>query len=581
MGPAARSCSQSDHIWILSDGLLLSRRAIAIVPRPDLTEAVRAQFFVLCPHSGTTVYKVSPSTQVLGDNTQSLGIRYRYDCYRLLAAEQNWRGKTKQEHLDTCKNSASDNLDLPAIQLYAISKDECSTHMGSKSTVRPSRRSPSILVNRTLVYCQYRIIRTKRVNCGFGFFHRRTPMGGIKSQSGSVEAKDAALYSATLAHENWFTQGTPNISDATGLGNQFAGFYKQFIDAFDLHGNVPYVADAFIQRKNLDYYNLKGLAINNAVVGDHIIQLQATVSPFVDYWEKLFYLNGTFTAQMHAAHETCGFAGYIDKYFTYPAPQEPFKLPEQLQDKRLPCNIFGDVLKAARLVNPCFNTFAITLVYQILTTFTSSDKTPVKPVRGSSRISVKSSKTTISLRTFWEQCTKRNVFGGAGNDPNLKDTTFPPALNGVLQRVIEYTNNTFIGNGDLDFLLSTNSTLLAIQNITWNGFQGFQKYPDKPLYAPYHPEYELGSLAGAGILGRWGSERGVTFYSTRLGGHELPGYTPGAGYRVMEVFLGNVANLSVVSDFTTQKGDYGNNASENEGTKAERSKKDTMPKDEL
>ena len=159
--------------------------------------------------------------------------------------------------------------------------------------------------------------------------------------------------------------------------------------------------------------------------------------------------------------------------------------------------------------------------------------------------------------TNWQQCTSTNVFGGASDNQSLSDTSLGPSQDGVLQRVIEYTNNTIIGVGALDFLLPTNGTLFALQNMTWNGKQGFQAYPNKHLlYAPDHMEYNLGAQAGAGDLGWWGKERGLTFYQVQLSGHELPGYAPGAAYRIVEVLLGRVANLSVVSDFTTQKGDF-------------------------
>lgn len=65
----------------------------------------------------------------------------------------------------------------------------------------------------------------------------------------------------------------------------------------------------------------------------------------------------------------------------------------------------------------------------------------------------------------------------------------------------------------------TNGTLLAIQNMTWNGLQGLQSYPNKTLYVPYHAEYNGAALASAGELGLWGSERGLTFYQVQLSGH--------------------------------------------------------------
>jgi carboxypeptidase D len=158
------------------------------------------------------------------------------------------------------------------------------------------------------------------------------------------------------------------------------------------------------------------------------------------------------------------------------------------------------------------------------------------------------------------QCTDVDVFADdpvrntSGYAPS--DQSLGPAQDGVLARVIEYTNNTIIGSGNLDMLLNTNGTLLAIQNMTWNGLQGLQSYPDTPFYTPYHPEYNGGSEAGAGLLGYWGAERGLTFYQVQLSGHELPGYAPGAAYRMLELLLGRISSLSEEGDFTTQFGSY-------------------------
>merc|ERR1711964_217145 len=147
-----------------------------------------------------------------------------------------------------------------------------------------------------------------------------------------------------------------------------------------------------------------------------------------------------------------------------------------------------------------------------------------------------------NVSTEWLQCTNTNVFGNG--DDEGSDQSPGPANNGVLQRVIEYTNNTIIGSGDLDMLLSTNGTLFAIQNMTWNGAQGLSEYPTTPLYAPYHPEYNGGALAGAGYQGYWTAERGMMFYTARLAGHELPGYTPGVAYRMLEILLGHIKDFS-------------------------------------
>lgn len=161
----------------------------------------------------------------------------------------------------------------------------------------------------------------------------------------------------------------------------------------------------------------------------------------------------------------------------------------------------------------------------------------------------------------WYQCTPKNVFGGGDPNSNSSDTSPAAAQNEVLQRVIEHTNNTIIGVGRLDYILPPNGTLFALQNTTWNGLQGFQKYPqDQEFYVPFHPEYNDGRLSEAGVVGAFGYERGLTYYEVQLAGHELPGYTAGSGYRVVELLLGRIKSLGTVEDFTTQKGDYQGNA---------------------
>lgn len=42
-----------------------------------------------------------------------------------------------------------------------------------------------------------------------------------------------------------YTQGTPNITNEVELGQQFIGFYKQFVDAFNTHGHKVYLTGEF------------------------------------------------------------------------------------------------------------------------------------------------------------------------------------------------------------------------------------------------------------------------------------------------------------------------------------------------
>ncbi|CAI6341062.1 unnamed protein product [Periconia digitata] len=366
-----------------------------------------------------------------------------------------------------------------------------------------------------------------------------------------------------------YSQGTPNITNEVELATEFRGFWKNFISTFGMNGfdmyitgesyagaYVPYIADGFISTNDNEYFNLKGISINDPIIGNDVIQEQVVILPFIEYWEKLAFLNDTFLEQMRQNQADCGYDTYFTKYLQFPPPEGPFPvLPDPYETQNATCDQFDNILAGLLDVNPCFNLYHITETcphpFSQLGIINPGDYQPPGAEVYFNRTDVAEALHAV-VPTNWEQCSSKNVFGN-GTDRG-SDSSPKPATNGVLQRVIEHTNNTIIGSGDLDMILTTNGTLLAIQNMTWNGVQGLQKAPTTPAYAPFHPEYNGGSLAGSGIQGVWTQERGLTFYTGHLAGHELPGYTPGLAFRMLEILLGRIDNFNSTAGFTTQAG---------------------------
>lgn len=157
------------------------------------------------------------------------------------------------------------------------------------------------------------------------------------------------------------------------------------------------------------------------------------------------------------------------------------------------------------------------------------------------------------------------------------DTLFPngdqsePSSFTALPHVIERTNNVIVGSGLLDFLLLTNGTLATLNNMTWNGQQGFSAGINDDFFVPYNPSIgfvieetenqpipatPVGLVGGGGLLGKTHTERGLTFVTVDLAGHEIPQYVPGASYRQLEFLLGRISSLTQMGDFTTQTGNY-------------------------
>lgn len=73
-------------------------------------------------------------------------------------------------------------------------------------------------------------------------------------------------------------------------------------------------------------------------------------------------------------------------------------------------------------------------------------------------------------------------------------------------------------------------------------------YAADPFYVP-----QL-DTAGAGFQGVTHTERGLTFVTVNLAGHEIPQYVPGAAYRQLEFLLGRIKSLEQRGDYTTQTG---------------------------
>ncbi|KAK4506376.1 hypothetical protein PRZ48_000106 [Zasmidium cellare] len=368
-----------------------------------------------------------------------------------------------------------------------------------------------------------------------------------------------------------FTEGASNITNEEELAQQYVGFYRQFVETFDLKGwdvylngesyagyYIPYVANEFIKTNDSDM-PLKGIALSDVLIGDGTLQLSMPVQPFVEYWWNVLGLNETFLNAFAARQDRCGFSTYLNTYLKFPPPQWPFAQPRYTAETNNgSCDTHTAAEAALFKVNPCFNAYHITDYCPRLWTVLGPINDDFEPAPKTIYFNRPDVKRAIHapLDKDWTACAStpskaNSVFQGHNHNTTGEDQSLPPAQTDILKRVIEHTNNVIIGSGGLDFLVPTNGTLLVLQNTTWNGKQGFELYPDNEFYVPSLPIYNLGSEAGSGLLGTWGTERGLTFYEVRLSGHEIPQYAPGAAFRVMQLLLGGIDILDDRGGFTS------------------------------
>ena len=170
-----------------------------------------------------------------------------------------------------------------------------------------------------------------------------------------------------------YSKGEPNITNEVELGIQFTGFWRNFIEAFELEGAttyitgesyagkyVPYIADAFITADDDEYFKLGGVAINDPILGDDAVQTQAVIYPYVEYWQNLFNFNQTYLNALRWTHEHCNYSTYLEHYLTFPPPEDDFPVLPSPYDGNATCDIWDLVYKGALDQNPCFNIYHIT-----------------------------------------------------------------------------------------------------------------------------------------------------------------------------------------------------------------------------
>ncbi|KAK2773067.1 hypothetical protein FQN53_004295 [Emmonsiellopsis sp. PD_33] len=347
-----------------------------------------------------------------------------------------------------------------------------------------------------------------------------------------------------------FTQGTPTARNEDDLAKQFLGFFKNFVETFGLHGKkisitgesyagvyIPYIADAMFNKEDKEYFNIQNTLLFDPSINDERVLTQIPAVAFVDKWSGLFPFNTSFKNHIHTLANDCGYTSYLTTNLVYP-PAGPFPPLSPLNPA---CKLYEIIFDAITLINPCFD------VYQAATTCPvlwdplgfpgSFYYTPPGAQIYFNRTDVQ--QAINAPPTNWSECPPDSsppVFIN-GND------TSPASSYSVLPAVIERSNRTIIAHGDLDFLLTVQGTLLTIQNMTWNGAQGFSAEPDGELFVPYHPKGAVESMGGAGVMGKFRTERGLTFAELFLTGHMVPQYSPAASYRLVEFMLGRIDDL--------------------------------------
>ncbi|MBW0535251.1 hypothetical protein O181_074966 [Austropuccinia psidii MF-1] len=282
---------------------------------------------------------------------------------------------------------------------------------------------------------------------------------------------------------------------------------------------LSYTADLIYSKQDQLQLALKGLFVSDGFFADSMILQQIPVYPYVLKHQNAFKFNTTFMAKLKKVDQTCGYSQYMQKYLVYP-PSGP--LPNLNRASSLKPSVVKPECDIASLMSAAlpqdFNFYNILKKKSYDYIFDSHPSY-------FNLYSVRSAFNVLGHKQ-WESCLTSNasLFPHGDQSP-------PPTLT-VLPDVIRKNKRTILAHGHLDSVLFIQGAELSLQNLTWNGAQGFQN-PKSQAF-----------LVSSQIKGKYRSERGLTHITVDNSGHMFPHDEPQAALQVLEYLLGQRQSLS-------------------------------------
>jgi carboxypeptidase D len=106
-----------------------------------------------------------------------------------------------------------------------------------------------------------------------------------------------------------------------------------------------------LDQDDTDYYNVKGIQINDPSIGPDSVLIQAPAVTHLNNYANVFALNDTFMTSINERAEKCGYFSFMEEALTFP-PKGKFTAPNDTAEG---CDVWDDIVTAEILVNPCFN----------------------------------------------------------------------------------------------------------------------------------------------------------------------------------------------------------------------------------
>ncbi|OJJ87043.1 putative serine carboxypeptidase [Aspergillus glaucus CBS 516.65] len=256
---------------------------------------------------------------------------------------------------------------------------------------------------------------------------------------------------------------------------------------------IPYFASAIIENQGSFPLDLASLSMGDPTIGDPAAMSSVTVGKYLESQKSALQIPDDIISAFTEGSEECGFDKIVQKLNTSPPKSGQIPIPGN------PDNLY--TLKGSdELINgaDCYPhaTDADGVLSSIL-----------------NETDCLGSCATFNTAVNYLY-TKTNCFSQYDiNDGCDKISTFPILANG--------STAVHVYSGENDFLLNHFGTELVLQNMTWNGAQGFAEEPSKVFYSDDARPDDGKKSEDKSVVGTWGEERGLSYHFFHGAGHSV------------------------------------------------------------
>ena len=350
-----------------------------------------------------------------------------------------------------------------------------------------------------------------------------------------------------------YTEGTPTATSEEEIALEFLGFWQNFMTLFSMQGRkvyilgesyagwyTPYIGTAMLDAANTTYYDFRGAALVSPIITslDGILANSVGAASFAKDNNNILNLNDEWLTFLNNKSAACGYDDFLSTYLVYPPKPGPMPFPFPIEESgygTFDCDTRNVIVIGSQYQNQCYN------VYNILDNCPPRSDVIQNPIPGTepyfNRADVKAA-LHVPATTDWVNG-GRIVFANSsldGSSPQ-NDRSLMPIIS-VLPKIIEASKRTIIISGAMDSVVLHTGVELAIQNMTWNGAQGFQSGEMEKYVVDPFEEFVPETFSGLGQLGKTHTERGLTYILLQRSGHFVPTDAPGGFYKAVEFLLG-------------------------------------------